>query len=318
MENKLEKLLKHIAQNDKNNKLRPRDLSNILNMRMDSVYRRLRGEVEFNLSELELIARHYKVSLDAVLFDAEGAATFQFNQLFSGNGNIFPYIRRINELMQRTSRNNGQVTYINTDLPLHLSFGNSLIRRFKGYYWQKVLFNSNELKQTKFSEEFRLDPRLETEMDLLSNTYQHMKRTEIWADTSLSNSIRQVKYCKNIGLFESESIQDRLKMELENILTAVEEDLTEAAYTPEANHTQLYLSSIELGNNCVQFEFNNEIYTFLGFANFNSITSTSHPFGEENRLWIQAVKAKSVLLTGQSEVIRHQFFEDLKQQIQNI
>lgn len=318
MENKLQKLLDFIALNEHKGKIKPREIGKILDMRMDSVYRRLRGEVEFNLSELEQIARHYKISLDAVLFESEGAATFQFNQLFSGNGNIFSYIRRINELLQNTSRNAGSVTYVNTDMPLTLSFGNPLIRRFKGFYWQKVLFNSTDMKQARFGNGFQLDPRLEGEMDLLSTTYGHVNRTEIWSDKSFSNTIRQVKYCKNIGLFESNDIQSEIKRELESVLTNVEEELSEAAYSPNSNHTQLYLSSIELSNNCVQFEIGPQLHTFLGFANFNSIASSSLPFGMENRLWIQAVKAKSVLLTGQSEVIRHQFFENIRNEINEI
>lgn len=318
MKKNLEKLLQFISQSEKKKKAKPRDLAKVLDMRMDSVYRRLRGEVEFNLSELEMLSKHYKISLDAVLFDAEGSASFQFNQLFSGSGNLFQYIRRMNELLQATQRQQGILTYVNTDIPLPYTFGNQLIRRFKGFYWQKVLFNANEFKTSRFGANFRLDPRLEAEMDTLAQTYRQVKRTEIWSDNSVNNTLRQVKYCKNIGLFENHEIQEEIKEALMQIVTQIEEELADAAYSPELNHTQLYLSSIELGNNCVQFELGETIYTFIGFANFNSLVSTNHPFGLENKLWIQAVKAKSVLLTGQSEVIRHQFFEGIRKQIAEI
>src|SRR5205814_6387343 len=57
------------------------EIAKVLDVSVDSVYRRMRGEKTISLDELHALCSHYKISLDSVLNRQTGAFIFQGNFL---------------------------------------------------------------------------------------------------------------------------------------------------------------------------------------------------------------------------------------------
>lgn len=293
-----------------------KDLCDILDMSSDSVYRRLRGEVDFTLTEVAKIATHYGISVDALVTGMSTSSSFSYNNMYDQRSVFATYLGTINEMLDKVRKDNGKVTYICNDLPVSQSFKNPVLRAFKIFYWQKVVLGRDEYKKVKFGGDFHLTDTVNHSIDTMLDHYRHVECEEIWNENSLDSTIRQIEYCHGLGLYESEEDFIRVKDSLMDTIDQLEAYLDELDKEDSLFH--FYTCSIELGNNCVQMQRKDRYYTFLNFSIFNSVSTSSKGFGEEVAAWRRSLLKKSTQIAGESEVRRHQFFNQLREKIESL
>src|SRR5205814_10582310 len=68
------------------------EIAKVLDVSVDSVYRRLRGEKTISLDELHDLCSHYKISLDSILNIQAGAFIFQGSLLDSSSFRFAEYL----------------------------------------------------------------------------------------------------------------------------------------------------------------------------------------------------------------------------------
>ena len=73
------------------------EIAQVLNVSVDSVYRRMRGEKTISLEELYALSSHYKISLDQLMDLQTG--TFQFRGNFLNN-KTFRYDNYLNGMIR--------------------------------------------------------------------------------------------------------------------------------------------------------------------------------------------------------------------------
>src|SRR6266487_169704 len=71
------------------------EIARVLDVSVDSVYRRMRGEKTISLDELHALCSHYKISLDSVLNIQTGAFSFQGNLIDSSSFRFTEYLSSI-------------------------------------------------------------------------------------------------------------------------------------------------------------------------------------------------------------------------------
>src|SRR5688572_39817 len=57
------------------------DLSELLELSQDGVYRRMRGETVLSMDELVKVCNHYRISPDTIVSTEDNTATFQFRRM---------------------------------------------------------------------------------------------------------------------------------------------------------------------------------------------------------------------------------------------
>jgi hypothetical protein len=68
------------------------EVSELLKISADSAYRRLRGETDFSLEEMVLLAHNYNLSLDSVLLNSSKMVSFRMNELSAQISGIADYL----------------------------------------------------------------------------------------------------------------------------------------------------------------------------------------------------------------------------------
>ena len=68
------------------------DLSDLLELSQDGIYRRMRGETVLSMDELVTICTHYKISPDMIGSVNDNTATFQFRKLDKNEGGLEEYL----------------------------------------------------------------------------------------------------------------------------------------------------------------------------------------------------------------------------------
>lgn len=311
-ESALEKLVAALYRQAANPKNLVKELKDVLDISQDSIYRRLRGDSEFTLTDLSRLAVHYNMSIDSVLFEKTSATTFQFGTLYEDREALGRYLEHISAQMNALKRANGSLIFIADELPISQSFQHSILRNFKFFYWQKVILNQSWMKDASFTENFNSGIEANNYMDSLMNSYEAIDKTEIWTEETIDDTLRQLNYCLESGLFESPEIFDSVCHSLISCLERLEKKLE---LPSDESKLQFYISTVELGNNIVLMDFEKFRTAYVKFNTFNTVSTNNELFCDEIEKMVKTNMSKCIDVSGKSDIIRHRFFKRLKEKV---
>jgi hypothetical protein len=305
-------------------------LSAQLGISTDSAYRRIRGETLFSIDEVSVLCNHFKVSFDSLNQVDTGLVTFRFNPLNDQMLGFKTYLESLKrDLAYIKSMENKKIIYACQDIPVFHDFNYPELSGFKMFYWMKSIMNVPEL-QDKVFHVSRVPEGFYTLGKQIYELYASIPSTEIWTETTIVSTLKQIEFFNESGSFGSieDALQvcNGLKQLLENVREQTEhghkhsnggKDINGGAY-------DLYLSEIEITNNCVLVNIQGVRSVFLGHLTFNTMSTSNEEYSKKTESWLEVIIKKSTLVSGVSEKHRYQFFrkalkrvDDLMQKIEN-
>jgi len=186
-----------------------RELADLLHLSQDSVYRRMRGETSLTIDELALISKHFEVSIDDIIGmqNSGEAVLFRFYRLSSKH--YQEYLQFILAEFRNSENMKGHnLVYSAKDIPIFYFFLFPELAVFKGYFFSKVLWPSDLLKDSKFTFQKiykELGPPMEILNDLgiqLAKAYMSIPGSEIWNHNTINGHLYQISYMWEAGLFD--------------------------------------------------------------------------------------------------------------------
>jgi hypothetical protein len=291
------------------------ELSDILNISQESVYRRLRYETSFTAEELSLLAKNYTFSLDELLPNLpENRISVGFQSIFTQNNVFEGYLKGVINAVKRIHSEKGSITYMARDLPISQSFQHQILREFKLFYWTKVVLNRPTMHHIVFDDQIQLG-KINGSIDLLLEAYKKTARIEFWSEDTLNSTLRQINYCNAMNLFKEKEFCFAVVDSLSDLLNRLESSLEQQKN--EESSFQFYLSHVELSNNYVFLKHQNSRLVYLNFNTFNSLASSNFRFCDEVELMITQARAKSLLISGQSAIERKKYFNAMRLKVQD-
>jgi hypothetical protein len=261
------------------------ELSEVLNISNDSIYRRLKGETALSIHEIELLCNMYMISFDSLCKYAGNTVTFDFNPMVDqvNYKNYLLSIMNDLEIVQKSQK--GKIIYAGEDIPLFHNFGFPTLAKFKLFYWMKSIMNIESLQGKRY------DPQL-VDQEILSigkelyDLYAQIPSIEIWTEVTPISLFKQIEFFWESGIFQSK--EDAL------------------AICDDAREEFLLLEKeAEIG--CKFDSKRNLVNTF------NKLTTRNKFFCEEIDKWLKNLIRKSNLISGISEKQRYRFFKRLNE-----
>ena len=292
------------------------ELSDVLEISSDSTYRRLRGETSLSLDEAIKLCEHFNISLDSLGQQPEGLVTFKYNNLKREQGGFAIYLEALlKDLKAIRAVEYKKIVYASEDIPVFHNFNHLEVSAFKMFYWMKSILNVPELQ----GESFSISKIPQHYLDLgkqIYEEYANIPSIEIWTETTIQGTIKQIEFYHDAGIFESK--EDAL-----NVCEALRKELTHIQSQAEASHKftdnnknlneesnyTVYFSEIEITNNCVLVEMGETKSVYLGHLSFNTISTVNQKYSEATQEWLNVIIKKSTLISGISEKHRYQFFK---------
>ena len=115
------------------------EIAGILNLSVDSAYRRIRGETALVLEEVSELCRHYGISLDQLLKIKSGSATFHSVRINLQDYNYDAYLKDLSkQLRALASADRKEIVYLTKDVPLFHNFYFRPLIAFRYFFWMKV------------------------------------------------------------------------------------------------------------------------------------------------------------------------------------
>ena len=299
------------------------ELGELLNLSADSVYRRIRAEKPLDLSELEVICKHYHISLDALLQLESDAVLFQAPEV--GRGYI-PFEQRMQGMLQEfryfNSFKKREMKYLCKDIPIWYFYLFPAMAAFKTFFWRRTINNESGLQQSKFSmAQFPETACREIGWQILTE-YNQMDSVELWNLESIHSSINQVAYYRDAGVFESKQdlllvVEDFIRM-LDHLQQQAERG---SSFLPGDHHQkvqnnhQFYLNELILGNNTILLTLDDQKVSMITYSVYNYISTRDERFTESAFSSFQNLLSRSSLISRSGEKERNRFFNALRDKV---
>jgi transcriptional regulator with XRE-family HTH domain len=291
-------------------------LLGLLHISKDSLYRRLRGENDFTLSEAYTLQNAFKFSLDS--FNADYSATAKsftikkFPLYTSPEETVGKYIHELfTDLQKVGSAGLNQLYYAAKDLPLFCFFSSNVLTSFKLYFWYITIFDSKSKVQL-YNPNWLASETL-TEASYVYDMYSQCNSTEIWNFETINSTLHQLHYCREAGMLS--------KADAATIIAALYEFVNQLDKNCELGTKNgkgklvLYLNEILLLDNSVIFDTNMAKIFYLPYQTLNFLSSTDAEFTDVNLQWFTKQISKSTLLTSDSQQARNRLMHHYKAEI---
>lgn len=315
-----EKLVAMLKQSIADNVSLAAELSDLLNISMDSVYRRLRCQSTFSIDEVGLIAERFGISLDGLFRKEDNQVNFNFNPMYGLPFNFSKYLEWYASYLTELAKIPGtKVIYAAEDIPVIRHFKYPHLSAFKAYYWSKAVLNV-EVFKSKVFDFSEISQSLIDNNKKTADAYAKLNVTEIWSEETITSTLRQIRYFFDCRLFDSHETALTVVAELRNMLENMEKASQEndMENRERIGDFKLYTSDLMIGNNCVYIEPGKQhapVRVFIGHNTFNTISTSDSKFVNETLQWINNLIKKSVLLTGSAEKQRVVFFKKMYDKI---
>lgn len=301
------------------------ELSELLGLSTDSVYRRLRSETLLNITEIQKICLHYNISYDSICgCEDSGLVSFQYKPVKDLADFNDWFTALASDLKSLQNKENAHVIYAAIDIPIFHNFRFPLVSYFKSLYWLKSITNHPDYQNVKFSlnditNEFILKGKT------LHELYAAIPSTEIWTDLITYSLLRQIDYYWDSGEFASiddaMALCNEVEMEFEYLLSAAissSKSPDKQKVPGEKVNYQLYDCDIEIATNCVLVISGNMKTIYLSTQTFNIIKTSNTIFTEETHRWLNSLLRKSTLISDVGEKQRSLFFKEAFENIRQL
>ncbi len=304
------------------------ELSDILNLSMDSAYRRIRGETLLSIDEIINLCNHFNISFDAFSRDEANLVTFSYKSFENHAENLLNYLKDIEaDLIKISSFPESHIIYACQDLPVFYHYNNPEMAAFKFFYWMRSIMNISELESEKYDPGL-IDNEIFSVAKNVYDLYSKVKSTEIWTDTTIQSTLKQISFYWDSGIFntkeEALSICESLKATILNIQKQAEnscktgtKDLSDKEEVIEKNYF-LYYSEIEITNNCVLIDLGKIKSVHLSHFSFYTMKTMNEVYCKKTEDWLNSLIKKTTLISGVSEKLRFQFFNKALRSIEDL
>lgn len=292
------------------------EMADVLEVSIDSAYRRIRGETELTIEEIYKITKKYAISIDEVFSNRSDTVTFAYTKLTDSAINFEGYLTRLyTHLVTINKFENKKIYYVAEEIPLFYSFFSRKLTDFKLFYWQRSVLNIPDYQQIKFA--YGLVPEnLVTIAHGICQQYLTVPSVEVWTEETVDTGLRQIRFYLESGILDKATALE-LFNEYRKMIEMVHKNAESGRknISDKSETYMLYNSEVVLGTNCIYVIMGETRNSYISFNTLNSLTTTNPEFCEETEHWMRNLEKKSTLISGVGEKQRYQFFSQMYKQI---
>lgn len=314
-----ESFIKHIKQHVPSDRSVIEEVSDILNINYDAAYRRVNGKTNLSLEEAVLLARHYKISLNA-LFEVGSQRTIiaeKSPKILNLKDLENYFIASHKNIAQLIKLKSASIIYSAKDIPLFYTLTDSHITRYKMYVWLKFLNEDGSMDRLTFEEFLKIiPPSLLDSAFKLAETYSYINVTEFWNDNTINGTLQQVLY-----YFESGMVTKEMALMICDDITAivkhVEEQTIKQTIINSKNNAlyHLYKSDLLTMSNTVMIKTQHQKLFFTPFTVLTYFKIAHSKTCDDMDMFFTKQMKNSKLLAKAGEKDRSLFFNKMLQKI---
>jgi len=284
-------------------------LAKLLKISAPSAYRRIKGEIPFNLDEVSMLAAEFKFSvdeiigrnnLDQILF------TLQSNSYHNGHETFYRmlYYYRDHVIAMGKAGNEESISTMNKLIPI-FTIGYENLFKFYYYKWMHQTLRSS--MYFSFSEVI-----LPTEIITL---YEEIKLyipykadlTFIFDQNIFFNIVMEIEYFHRRGLITEDELL-LIKKDLHSLLNYMEQNLREGE-NGFGGVTRYYYSTLNIESNTSFIRNGDNTTSYFWVYSGGPMITVNCEATALHKRWIDSLKKYSVLMTKSNERLQTEFID---------
>ena len=297
-------------------------LSDLFQMGQNAIYRRMRGESILTPDELAGLAKHFNISLDALIHDASDNVLFSFAPTTKKVTNFTSYLDSLSQAMQPLREfPDGEIKYAAAEIPIfHYCFFPELIA-FKLYTWGKTTWGFDYLKDQPFTFDL-ISPDAYQAAERFLNHYLQTKSTELWNLNVLDNTLNQIEYYTESGDIANPADAILLCDKMNALVLHLKAMAAKGKKFPMGAKSMEHRAEFLLFHNEMVYTNNTILVsTVKGKAIFSTLGNPNFIRGTDERVtnfiedWFDGIMVKSQPISAHAEKTRNKYFNKLLRKV---
>lgn len=291
-------------------------ISILLNIRRDSVYRRMQGKTLLTIAEMIQLAEYFKISLDEVFLPQNNIirclSTINSTRSIA---NLLDYWE--GEFNQYETNLSCRLYFNSKQIPFFYLFVSPILAAFQIYLWKKETMIINPDTIFQFN---TFHPDLIDQTQRISQRYLQLQRTEYWTLESLNNILQQIKITWLSGKFKDKTDGENLLVELQVILEQIQDSCIQdhfSSYTRAEPSLELYHCT-KYTSSKLYLDSESESFTYIPLDDPHVMKSSDTNLSTYTRYWFQYLERHSTSLSQIAERDRVMFFHCLRDKVEQI
>jgi hypothetical protein len=219
---------------------------------------------------------------------------------------------------------NHKITYACEDIPIFYNYKYPNLGSFKIFYWMEAILNKSETSTNVLSEDYIPEDLLKYGKEIFE-LYLETPSTEIWTETTYISVLKQIELFWESGKFVNDDLVLKVLDELQLLLNDIQLQaelgkklmFSTNEFGQKADY-ELYISEIEIGNNCVLVDLGSTKSVYLGHMSFNTISTMNKKYSLLTEEWLNNIIRKSNPVSKFSEKYRVKFFRNAQKKVEEL
>ncbi|MXO03494.1 helix-turn-helix domain-containing protein [Flavobacterium sp. HBTb2-11-1] len=288
-------------------------LMDLLSLGKESVYRRMRGEIEFTLDEMIKITNRFGISIDDII--ASGKITSKWailnlDTLVTYENYTEQYCERLKEYLaifqKMQSAKRANISTASNAIPISFLFLYKKLSQFRHYKWHYLKRGAKP--NFAFSSMVLPDEIIKIEKHFAEESNKVPMKTIVIDEDIFLCIIRDIRFFYSQQLITKMEMLE-LKQELLELVSLIEL-VVETGSFYAGNSMMIYLSKINIDGIYHNIEYDNEELCFQGTFYMDLICFNNVKFFKKQKEWIDLLKRFSILLTQSGDRQQLEFFEN--------
>ena len=301
------------------------EIADLLEISIDSAYRRIRGEKPLSLHELQILAGKYRISLDDLMGSPTNSVTFRTNFLQEDSFTFVEWLRDLLDFTLTASQaHEVEAIFILNELSIFHIVQIPEICAFKLFFWKKSNLDFPGFRELKFRVD-DLDQEVIALSEQITEHYVRINTKEFTTEECLNSFLKQVLYYSEAGYFNSSEDVMVLCEKLQDLVDHLQMQAACGYKFPFGmvpsgvqGNFQLFHNDLILADNTILVKSDELCATYLTSNAINLMQTLDRAFFDYNYAWGRNLISKSVPISGTAEKERNRFFRALHEKIDHV
>jgi hypothetical protein len=248
---------------------------------------------------------------------------FSVVRVEDANGSFKLFLQEmLHRLQMVASANQKELIYLSKEIVVFHFFMHPALFAFQYYFWMKSALRSDSMP-LQFSFDL-LQPDIEAIGKEILSVYNSIPSIEIWNLECINNTISQIEYYRDAGLFRSSQDAETIYAGLREMLAHLQLQCEKSCkFLPgenpqlKKNNFQFFYNREGLADNTIMALINGRKTLYLNYEGLNYMYTQNEKLCDSVYGRLQKLQRTSTILSGVSEKQRHLFFNSLRNKIPN-